>query len=171
MKERARGLFAGRREQRKLRGEELKTLRQEVFQLIDQVYDAEPSWISEKRYHIASPTVDWKVNASYLLTFYPEVTDKALTSIFITKLDITKLNITLGFSLNPNWPVDLWIDIGVFKNKTEIKARFKLQSGPASFDSEKVNREGGIVGEIIRLNLTKEVLSTVLVCKKVAQTT
>lgn len=178
MKERVRNWFARIQEtkqQNKEVKEKLKSLREDVNILADQIYNTPPLWKSQIRYQIAYPVSEWQVYLPSLGIFYPELAGEDLVSILITKdpkSTVTefstvkpKLDISLSFGL-----LDSRIDLIVYSNKTQIRARLKQESGPAIFAIEKENKAGGISGEILRLSLIKEVLSMIQVCKRTAQT-
>lgn len=88
MKERVRNWFVRIQEtkqQNKEVKEKLKSLREDVNILADQIYNTPPLWKSQIRYQIAYPVAEWQVYLPSLGIFYPELAGKDLVSIFITK--------------------------------------------------------------------------------------
>lgn len=178
MKERVRNWFARIQEtkqQNKEAKEKLKSLREDVNILADQIYNTPPLWKSQICYQIVYPVAEWQVYLPSLGIFYPELAGEDLVAIFIakdSKSTVTefstakpKLDISLFFGL-----VDSRINFIVYSNKTQIRARLKQEPDPTIFAIEKENKAGGISGEILRLSLIKEVLSMIQARKRTAQT-
>jgi len=167
-----------RKKQNKQTREQLKQVRTDVAQLVDQIYNTQPVWQNGTRYICSEGNIFWPTQVTFsarftqLATFYSEFAEGKLSSIHIERnikpsfLKTRKLYINLAFFSFVGDEIDLEIN---FSNRSKIKSSCVRQAGPATFTDKKENKEGGIVGETLRLNLIKEVLLEILDLKQGAK--
>lgn len=178
MKEQVRGIqnwFARKQETRrqtKQTEEKFRQTQKEVFQLLDQIYQTEPVWQPQTDYRITRISNIGPSQLPQLTVYYPEFAGLPLSFITIKRnlktsfLETRKLDMSLYFALGNR--IDFEIN---FSNQSKIKSILEKETGPATFTDIQENKEGGLVGETLRLSLIKEVLSTILTLKQTAQVT
>jgi len=177
-RERGKSWLDDRRQERdrtKKTREHLRSLQEDIRELINKIYDASPTWQRKVEYHIAASTlnnIDCRTLSPSLLIFCPELEKRNLTSIFITKdpeplipKETPEIKINLHFLGLKT--VELHFSQA---GKSKLSAELPFPSGPATFTSKIESKGRNIGGAILRSQAIKEVLSTVLSLKQPTRT-
>ena len=163
-----------------------ENLRQEIAEIIEKIYNANPKWHDQKRYRIELPVdVDqnWRKDLPELRGFFDEIDnvddpDLGLSTLYIerdsTPVDSWTPVIQCSFLFSDVYerlglfgPPLSFIDFKLYKNKSEIRASFHQQVNQGVTSTyNPVDNSDGLDDEARRLVVIKEALGLVLAIRQ-----